>query len=86
MNVYTHVAMDDLATDVESLPPVLGGPQKKAKPAVPTDLANLLGNPSPLRSVVANWASLPEHVRAAIATLAGGVSGTASGSAVIPLT
>jgi hypothetical protein len=69
MNVYTHVAMDDLlrlrsaqvATDVESLPPVLGGPQKKAQPAVPADLAAL----------ASTWDSLPDHVRQAIATLAG---------------
>jgi hypothetical protein len=61
MNVYTHVAMDDLASDVESLPPVLGGPQKTAQPAVPDDLAALAGN----------WQSLPDHVRQAIATLAG---------------
>ena len=53
--------MDDLATDVESLPPVLGGPQKKAEPAVPADLASL----------ASNWDSLPDHVRQAIATLAG---------------
>jgi hypothetical protein len=61
MNVYTHVAMEDLATDVESLPPVLGGPQRKAQPAVPGDLAALAGN----------WDSLPDHVRQAIAALAG---------------
>jgi hypothetical protein len=61
MNAYTHVAMADLASDVESLPGVLGGPQKKAEPAVPGDLAALAGN----------WDSLPEHVRAAITTLAG---------------
>jgi hypothetical protein len=29
-----NVAMDDLAIDVESLPPVLGGPQKRPKPGV----------------------------------------------------
>lgn len=70
MNVYTHVAMDDLATDVESLPAMGDSlaapkpapePQPSATPEVPADLANLLGN----------WDSLPEHVRHAIATLAG---------------
>ena len=61
MNVYTHVAMDDLATDVESLPTVLGGSEKKAEPAVPAALASLANN----------WDSLPGHVRQAIATLAG---------------
>jgi hypothetical protein len=55
MNVYTHVDMADLASDVESLPPVLGGPQKKAPPAVPGDLAALAGN----------WDALPDHVRQA---------------------
>jgi len=61
MNVYTHVAMEDLATDVENLPSILGGPQKKAESAVPSDLVGILGN----------WGSLPEHVRMAIATVAG---------------
>jgi hypothetical protein len=70
MNAYTHVDTADLASDVESLPLVIGGPQKKAKPAVPADLASLAGNPSPLHSVVASWDSLPDHVRQAIATLA----------------
>ena len=60
MNVYTHVAMDDLATDVENLPSVFDGKRKKAQPAVPTDLEKLAGN----------WDSLPDHVRQAIATLA----------------
>jgi hypothetical protein len=67
MNVSTHVAMDDLlrlrsahvASDVESLPPVLGGPQKKAQTAVPADLASL----------ASTWDSLPDHVRQALATL-----------------
>jgi site-specific recombinase XerD len=61
MNVYTHVAMDDLATDVENLPPVLAGAKKRAESDVPSDLAGILGN----------WKSLPGHVRQAIATLAG---------------
>lgn len=70
MNVYTHVAMDDLATDVEQLPAMGDAPTRPepasepssvATPDVPADLANVLGN----------WDSLPEHVRHAIATLAG---------------
>jgi hypothetical protein len=59
MNVYIHVAMADLATDVEGLPPVLDGAQKNAKPAVPADLASLAGN----------WESLPGNVRQAIVPL-----------------
>ena len=59
MNVYTHVDMEDLATDVESLPPVLGETQKKAESGVPSDLAGILGN----------WDSLPDHIRQTITTL-----------------
>ena len=70
MNVYTHVAMEDLATDVESLPPVLGGPQKKAKSAVQFSEADRRSRmPGDLASLAGNWESLPEHVRQAIATL-----------------
>ena len=75
MNVCTHVAIEGLPSDVENLPamgdvPARSEPAPKSSSAdaeraqrveVPADLANILGN----------WDSLPEHVRAAIATLAG---------------
>jgi hypothetical protein len=65
MNVYTHVDMADLASDVESLPAMGDGPAPKVQPAthseVPNDLAALAGN----------WHSLPDHIRKSIATLAG---------------
>lgn len=70
MNVYTHVSMTDLASDVENLPAMDETPEKpeltpepqpSATPDSSADLATLLGN----------WDSLPGHIRAAISTLAG---------------
>jgi hypothetical protein len=61
MNVYTHVDLADLASDVESLPPVHYGKRKMAQSTVPTDLAAL----------ASNWDSLPDHIRQTIATLVG---------------
>ena len=62
MNTYTHVSQSDLAADLESLDQLTISTAQPApnEPALPTDLTNLLGN----------WASLPEHVRTAISTLA----------------
>ena len=71
MNVYTHVAMEDLATDVESLPPVLGGPNTKAQPAAVPRSRPAKQDAGRPRILAGNWDSLPEHVRQAIATLAG---------------
>ena len=70
MNVYTHVSVKDLAKDVEGLPavgrttvpaPALSEPSAADSPAIPQDLAALLGR----------WESLPENIRNAISTLAG---------------
>jgi hypothetical protein len=58
--------MDDLASDVESLPGVLASSSKADTSA---DLATTAGDPSPLRSVVAGWAGLPEPVRRAIVAM-----------------
>jgi len=71
MNVYTHVSVKDLAKDVEGLP-VVGRaaapvpapeltPSATDTPAIPEDLAALLGR----------WESLPENIRNAIGALAG---------------
>jgi hypothetical protein len=80
MNVYTHVEMDDLASDLEGMPsvvsecdcaPALIKPPTTSPPIdLPDDLASLASNPSSLRSVVASWKSLPEHVRQTIVALA----------------
>jgi hypothetical protein len=64
MGTYTHVEMGDLASDLEGLPAIVRAPAGLAKgpsATVPAELAALAGG----------WGSLPEHVRQAIATLAG---------------
>jgi hypothetical protein len=66
MNVYTHVDMADLASDVESLPGMGDGPAVKAEPERLTNL------PADLTHVAMNWASLPEHIRQTIETLCSG--------------
>jgi integrase/recombinase XerD len=83
MNVYTHVNMNDLARDIELLPAVEVADKSgiipnegenipaSAEQTMPDELAGLMTNPSPLRSVVASWDSLPDHIRNAISTLAG---------------
>lgn len=80
--------VDDLASDVENLPGVGEEPAPKVQPAtyseMPTDLANLAENPSPLHSVVARWGSLPDHIRQSIATLCAGSPATTADTAVAP--
>ncbi len=68
MNVYTHVSMNDLADDIESLSAIAGessavcsNSAAAPEPAVPEELASIAGN----------WHSLPENIRSAISTLAG---------------
>ena len=74
MNVYTHVDMADLASDLESLPAVggevagHGGEQEGA--TAPATEASEAAIPGDLASLTEGWHSLPEHVRAAICTLA----------------
>ena len=76
MNVYTHVAMGDLAGDVENLPALpghgsLAGTTPKAPPAALAEPATAPAIPSELASLASNWSALPDHIRQAIATLAG---------------
>jgi len=78
MNVYTHVSMNDLVRDVESLP-ALGADKSAAssaagqeKPAAdttaqPSDSPDV---PEELTELASNWDSLPDHVRNAIVSLA----------------
>ncbi|MFO7858046.1 MAG: tyrosine-type recombinase/integrase [Ectothiorhodospiraceae bacterium] len=71
MNVYTHVAMEDLACDVENLPALMsGGSEEPAAAATPTR-DSVLHMPDELASLAGNWDSMPDHVRQGIATLAG---------------
>jgi len=68
MNVYTHVAMDDLANDLEAMTPVLfetaAKPEKQVAPQPATAV------PAELAALASNWADLPEHIRQAVAALA----------------
>jgi hypothetical protein len=63
MNVYTHVDLADLASDVESLPAIGEEPAPEVQPATHSDVATDLAN------LASNWGSLPDHIRQTIATL-----------------
>ena len=81
MGVYTHISMNDLARDVESLPasagvkvvvvaaPPAAAAEKSADPAVSPP--NVPGVPEELVGLASNWDSLPKHIRNAIVSLAG---------------
>ena len=76
MNIYTHIDMGDLAGDVENLPALPGHTgvaltASKAAPGAPTNPANAPTMPPELASLANNWSALPDHIRQAIATLAG---------------
>jgi integrase-like protein len=71
MNVYTHVEMEDLAGDVENLPSVMTNASEGATAAASPPRAAATDMPDELASLASNWDSLPDHVRQAIATLAG---------------
>jgi len=64
MNVYTHVAIDDL----EAMAPVLVESAVKPEEQPISDPASPV--PAELAALASNWAELPEHVRQAIAALA----------------
>jgi integrase len=81
MGVYTHVSMNDLAKDVESLPASAGvkvvvvATPPAAAAEKPADSAASPPNPpavpEELVGLAANWDSLPKHIRNAIVSLAG---------------
>ena len=68
MNVYTHVAMDDLANDLEAMAPVL--PESTAELEKQPASQSTSTVPAELAALASNWAELPEQVRQAIAALA----------------
>ena len=68
MNVYTHVAIDDLANDLEAMAPVLI--ENTAKPEEQSAPEPAAAVPAELAALASNWAELPEHIRQAIAALA----------------
>jgi len=76
MNVYTHIDMGDLAGDVENLPALpghagLAPTTANAAPAAPAAPTNTPAMPDELASLASNWSALPDHIRQAIAALAG---------------
>jgi len=72
MNVYTHVNLRDLASGVESLPPMTGPGGAFSSEQVTCPPKSIHESPSlpDLAALAANWSALPEHVRQAIVTLA----------------
>ena len=68
MNIYTRVAMDDLANDLDAMAPVLF--ENAAKPAKQLASQPPTAVPAELAALASNWADLPEHIRQAIAALA----------------
>jgi hypothetical protein len=72
MNVYTHVAMNDLRAAVETLPGLGGGagPQAAGAPAVVEATPGPADAPAELAGLISAWKDLPDNVRSAIAALA----------------
>jgi site-specific recombinase XerC len=78
MNVYTHITMDDMAKDIETLPSLqatgLAGDSSNDERDVAgnaLDHAVESAMPDELSGLMENWGSLPDHIRSAISTLAG---------------
>jgi len=73
MNVYTHVAMNDLHDDVESLPGLPGngsaGPGE-VEPGAGGTNAPSVDAPDELAGLISSWNDLPANVRSAITALA----------------
>ena len=80
MNVYTHVSMNDLGRDVESLPALdmaKGDTAAESWAAATEESVAETAQPVPATSVSAelsnlasNWDSLPDHIRNVIVSLA----------------
>ncbi len=71
MNVYTHIAMEDLVSDIEAMPSVLGACDKERFRHVENQIVEETQSvPAQLAVLADNWSDLPEHIRQAIATLA----------------
>lgn len=71
MNVYTHIAMEDLVSDIEAMPSVLGQCDKESLPQVENQIVEEAKSvPAELAVLADSWSDLPEHIRQAIATLA----------------
>jgi len=71
MNVYTHIAMEDLVSDIEAMSPVLGARGNKASAEIEDQIVEETKSvPGELAVLANNWSDLPEHIRQAIGVLA----------------
>lgn len=71
MNVYTHIAMEDLVSDIEAMPPVLGACDKEPPAETGNQIVEKTKSvPTELAVLADNWSDLPEHIRQAIGALA----------------
>jgi site-specific recombinase XerC len=71
MNVYTHIAMEDLVSDIEAMPSVLGRCDKEPPAQIEDQIVEETKSvPAELAVLADSWLDLPEHIRQAIATLA----------------
>jgi|TARA_B100001964_G_C14092269_1_gene535323 hypothetical protein len=70
INVYTHIAMEDLASDIEAMPSVLGWCDKELPAQIETLITEKTKSvPAELAVLSDNWSTLPEHIRQVISTL-----------------
>jgi len=71
MNVYTHIAMEDLVSDIEAMPSVVGPRDKELLHSTNNQVVEETKSvPTELAVLADNWSDLPEHIRQDIATLA----------------
>jgi len=70
MNVYTHVAMNDLHDNVESLPGLAGNRKGRPETNVAPALTAVPTAPAELAALISAWKNLPDNVRSAIEALA----------------
>ena len=71
MNVYTHVAMEDLVRDIEAIPSGPLGDSKELLAEINNQIVEQSTSlPAELAVLADNWSNLPEHIRQAIGILA----------------
>lgn len=70
MNVYAHIAMEDLVSDIEAMPSVLGSCDSEPSAETENQIVEETNSvPAELAVLADNWSDLPEHIRQAITTL-----------------
>jgi len=71
MNVYTHIAMEDLVSDIEAMPSVLEACDKESLRKTDNQIVEETKSiPAELAVLADTWSDLPEHIRQAIGVLA----------------